>query len=1195
MLKRLELIGFKSFADRTRFDFAPGVTAVVGPNGSGKSNVVDAVRWLLGEQSAKSLRGGEMTDVIFNGSSTRKSLGLAEVTMTFDNSDRLVPMESDEVQVTRRVYRDGQGEYLINGQESRLKDIKELFLGTGAGHGAYSVIEQGRVDALLSASTKDRRQIFEEAAGISRFKAKKVETLRSLERTEQHLVRVGDTLQELEKRLRTLRLQAAKAQRYQQYTARLKELRVTAGLAEYRSLSASLTVEEAVLAELRAELADATAKAEAGEAELRQLDREAGRTEDSLRHQEAKLADARQQIGANEAAVKAERNQASGLDAELLRLGRQRVELGHRAKAVEAEAARVAGELDEVSRQADTERERAESAAAAVADVSARIAELTRQAQADRDRQFELVGRSAKLHSDAEVSQAQADRLRRDLDRKRAEAEQTTVRHDALDRLLADLSRTDADLRQRLADARQALANHLAARDELRHRADGLQLDLESLREDRSALRGRADVLEGLERSLEGFGAGVREVLRRQRAGELSGAVLGLVADLLAAPRDAAPLIDLALGDAAQRFVVRDAQALDEVLTQLGELPGRVGFIPLGERPSMTIAGLGAASLVHCDYPALPEQLLGHTLIVDDLAAARAAARPGFRFVTRSGELLEPDGTVTVGPPLAEAGILSRKSELRHLREQIADLDARIAAVEAEQADLRHRADALDAPIHGREAEIAALTGEAGSLRDQILEQRQVQRQLADTLELLGREAAVAEGELAKADQEWQSAKRQAEEADREAEAVKGRLADTDAALADAERDRDGRVRENTDAQVALSRVNERLAGLRKKRDELDAELRQRRIDAVNLASADRSVRGRLLESQLAALRAGAAAAAAYADKESRERYAAELTARRDSLRADRERLQHDLKQSRDAWKDRHDQAHARELTARDLTNRRDALAQRVRDEYGVELASLAQDEPIPLTRADGATPSTEYSVLSTQYSDPGQEIEELRQKIAKLGSVNLEALDELAEVEKRDAELRAQFDDLTAARVKLQQIIDQINADSRRLFTETLAAVRGHFQELFRKLFGGGMADVILEDESDVLESGIEITARPPGKELTRISLLSGGERALTAVALLLAIFKSRPSPFCLLDEVDAAMDEANTQRLAGLLREFAERSQFIVVTHKKRTMAVADVLYGVTMQESGITKLVAVRFEDWPDEDEPGEARAA
>jgi chromosome segregation protein len=350
----------------------------------------------------------------------------------------------------------------------------------------------------------------------------------------------------------------------------------------------------------------------------------------------------------------------------------------------------------------------------------------------------------------------------------------------------------------------------------------------------------------------------------------------------------------------------------------------------------------------------------------------------------------------------------------------------------------------------------------------------------------------------------------------------------------------------------------------------------------------------------LATLRATAAAAAAYADKEARERQAADLSARRDGLRSARQRLQDELKDSRDAWSAQRDRAHARELAVRDLANRRGAVAQRVRDEYGTDLASLGQetgDRGQETEEMSGAVGSEELvkltpvpgledlSPVSCPLS-PSHEITDLRQKIAKLGSVNLESLDELAAVEKREADLRGQFDDLAASRAKLQQIIDQINADSRALFSETLAAVRQHFQELFRKLFGGGMADVVLEDESDVLESGIEITARPPGKERQRLSLLSGGERALTAVALLLAIFRSKPSPFCLLDEVDAAMDEANTQRLAGLVREFSDRSQFVVITHKKRTMAAADVLHGVTMQESGVSKLVAVRFEDWPDE---------
>jgi len=511
----------------------------VGPNGSGKSNVVDAVRWLLGEQSAKSLRGGEMIDVIFNGSSTRKSLGMAEVTMTFDNARRELALDADEVQVTRRVYRDGQGDYLINGQDARLKDIKELFLGTGAGHGAYSVIEQGRVDALLSASTKDRRQIFEEAAGISRFKAKKTEALRKLAGVEDKLTRVRDILAELDKQLRTLRLQAAKAQKFQQYTTRLKELRVTASLAEYRTLSASLDAEEGVLAGLRAELADVSSRAETEEDGLRKLDWDLSRTEDALRHQDAKLADARQQIATHDAAARSERGQTVNLDAELLRLGKQRVELGHRTRAVETEAERVGTEVEFVGKRAEAEQQRAATTAAIVAEVTTRIADLSHQAATDRNLQMDLVTRASKFHTDAEVTRAQADRLRRELVRKRSDAENLAARHDTLDKLLADLSQTDADLRQRLDEARHDLANHQGARTALRERAESLQPEVEVLRERRSSLHGRLDVLEGLERSLEGFGAGVRAVVHRVQRGELP--VLGLVADLLTAPRDVAP------------------------------------------------------------------------------------------------------------------------------------------------------------------------------------------------------------------------------------------------------------------------------------------------------------------------------------------------------------------------------------------------------------------------------------------------------------------------------------------------------------------------------------------------------------------------------------------------------------------------------------------------------------------------------
>ncbi|MCZ2342376.1 MAG: chromosome segregation protein SMC [Bacteroidales bacterium] len=1189
MLTRLELIGFKSFAEKTRFEFAPGITAVVGPNGSGKSNVVDAVRWILGEQSAKNLRGGEMTDVIFNGSSSRKSLGLAEVTMTFDNTKRHLNTDSDEVEITRRVYRDGEGEYLINGRSSRLKDIKELFLGSGAGHGAYSIIEQGRVDALLSASTKDRRIIFEEAAGISRFKARKIEALRKLEETDRNLSRVRDILQELDKQLRTLRLQAAKAQRYQEYSTRLRELRVGIGTIEYRELSAALTAEESVLATLRAELAGFTAQTETGDTELKRLDWELSRTEDALRHQESRLAEARQLIVGHESIARTERAQITASEQELLRLGRQRAELVARIHAIEKDSAQVAAAAHTATQAAEEAQTLADQAAAAVATVVARIAELTRQLQADRTLQFELVGRSAKHHSDADTLQTQLERLQRELDRKQAEATQARTRHRAIESALAELSRTDADLQERLGTARSRLAEHTTTQAELRQRIEQIQSSLEKLREQRSDYHGRADVLDQLERGLEGFGAGVRAIHERLAAGDrlLTDHLVGLTADLITAPREIAPLVDLVLGDAAQQFITRDAWARDTIADALHDVPGRVGFLPFqAGPPPLPIAEPSLAACVRCDLPGfetLPAQLLGRVL----LAANRDEARrwqslyPDCRIVARTGELLEPDGTIIVGPLQSESGLFSRKSELRELRAHMESIDRNIALAEQEQNRHRRQAEELDEPIQALTAEIAAITGAAGSLRDQILEQRQMQRQLADQMELVQSETRILSGEIDHATAAWQRAQEAATETDRLAAAVQERLRQADGELAQSEVERERTQAENTTAQVTLNRTRDHLAGLRRKQEELNSDLRHRRIDGVNLASTERAARQRLQEATLTILRATAAAAFAYADKEAREQQVTELTALREQFRSTRDTLRAELEQLRGTWKSRHDAAHARELTVRDLRNRRDTVVARIREDFDLDLAALVAQRP-------------EDSPQPVMGENPEQEITDLRRKIEKLGSVNLEALEELHEVEGREKELRTQHDDLTDGQKKLQAIIDQINTDSRRLFSETLTAVRTHFQELFRKLFAGGQADIVLENEADILESGIEITARPPGKELRKISLLSGGEKALTAVALLLAIFRSRPSPFCLLDEVDAAMDEGNTQRLAQLLREFSDRSQFIVITHKKRTMAVADVLYGITMQESGVSKQVAVRFEDWPNEEENLEAAA-
>ena len=514
MLKRLELVGFKSFADNKRFDFAPGVTGVVGPNGSGKSNVVDAVRWLLGEQSAKSLRGGEMADVIFNGSSSRKSLGMAEVTVTLDNTRRLLAIDADEVQISRRVYRDGTGEYLINGEMSRLKDIKEMFLGSGAG-GGNTIIAQGRVDELLQASTKDRREIFDEAAGISRFKAKKNETLRKLTTVELNLTRSKDKLDGLDGQLKTLRLQAAKAQKYKEYSERLRELRVGLGVREYRDLTSALAVEQEALASLKAEVSGATSEAEHLEQRAKELDWAVSRGEEALRHHEGKLADARQQIAGFETAFRHERATAASLETELLKVGRQRAELGFRIRVIESDAARAAAEATTAEEKLSEEQLRADEVSAALASLTAELAELDREQTEGQSRQFEL------------VRQAGASRRQRIRPRLRCSGFRRSTPRSSIPRSserptgrlwltrLDGLSQADADIQARLSAARARVGKLQTDREVLNERISSEQTRLEGLRVRQGDLRGRIDVLEGLERSLEGLGAGVRQVLAR--------------------------------------------------------------------------------------------------------------------------------------------------------------------------------------------------------------------------------------------------------------------------------------------------------------------------------------------------------------------------------------------------------------------------------------------------------------------------------------------------------------------------------------------------------------------------------------------------------------------------------------------------------------------------------------------------------
>lgn len=1224
MLKRLELVGFKSFADKTIFDFSTGLTAIVGPNGSGKSNIVDAVKWVLGEQSAKSLRGGEMADVIFNGSSVRRSLGMAEVTMTFDNSRKLLAVEADEVQITRRVYRDGQGEYLINQQPSRLRDIKDLFLGSGAGHGAYSIIEQGRVDALLQASHKDRRVIFEEAAGISRFKARKIETLRKLEHVEQNLARSKDILAEVDKQLRSVKLQAAKAQRYQEYSGRLRELRIALGLREFGELEQQLQSEEAALTALRGRLERAAEQSTAGEQALHALDDMIAGVESRLHDAESRLADARQLAAAQETTRTFETTALADLDASLDQLRRRRIDLAQRRTASAASADQARVEWLAAAALADVRRRDVANLEARLNEAEQSLVQLRKQIEDDRAEHLERMRQSARLQNDVTALSARLDNLRQRRDGLRVRTNLAAEHLASLESELQNLSQAEADMQRLLDESRIQLGQHEDEREQLRQQADGVQQRLAELRIERSALASRIELLEQLERSREGLGDGVREVLdlvaqskeRPETAENDWGFVLGLVADHLSVPRELAPLIDLALGERAQYFVVRDAAALDQALAARGKpFAGRVGFLPLATPNSPELALVNdpaelphrADVLVGCDHPELahlPMQLLGSTRIVPDLATARSlAALPGgqgLRFVTRDGELLEADGTLTVGLHHADAGILSRKSELRELRRQAIELEHRRAATEQELHDVRQRSEALDRPIYELQQRIAVLVEEARDVDIRVNLQRGKRSDLHDEVELSRREIAALDQEIASLEANAAEARQHAEATEQAALQLQKRAEQAERQAREGEHVRVRREQDCTQARIDLARVEEQLARQRERLTQLEHDVSRAQQEVHELDSDELQLLVRCRDSQLALLQASSVLAECSLIKEAAESEIASLAQSRDRSRAERRTSAEQLQAVLNERQELLNQAHACEMRAIQLRGRRDGISERLREDYQIDLGELFRNADCGLRIAELEDNEQSESAASDKphlQNDPAavqNEIDELKRKLTRLGAVNLEALQELNELEKRSAELDAQHRDLLTSQGHLLEIIGRINQDSKQLFTDSFNSIRTHFQDLFRRLFGGGMADIILEDENDILECGIEINARPPGKELRSISLMSGGERTLTAIALLLAIFRSKPSPFCLLDEVDAALDEANNTRLAAVLREFLALSQFIVVTHKKRTMAVADALYGITMQESGVSKQISVRFEDWPEE-QTQEQRAA
>ena len=1190
MLKALELVGFKSFADKTHFRFPSGITIVVGPNGSGKSNVVDAIKWVLGEQSVKSLRGKEMADVIFNGSGTRRGVNTAEVTLTFENANGLLAIDTPEVHITRRVYRSGEGEYLINRQPCRLRDIRDLLSGTGMGTQAYSVIEQGKVDVLLQSSPRDRRIIFEEAAGISRFKAKKIEATRRLERVDQNLLRLHDIVDEVESRLRSVRMQAKKAKRYKGYTDRLQELRTQVGLVDWCRQTERLTAIETDRDSLANQRDEAVAEAEALEARSLETETRTGDVSEHIRESEARIAANRERIAAGESTIEHERTRGRDLEREIARYRQQLAAMSLRAGDLQQQLSQTGDEVQEASERhrhtarlfAERERE--------LTDLIDRIDQLRGENEQERGaymEQMRLAATSGNEISRLESHVAAASAARQRSQQRMAEVDEQLQ---TLSTELDQLRTRDRQLSDRVDDRKERCATLEIRLNEARKKQAEQETELGQLKQRQSGLAERALLLEELEKRNEGISPGVIHVLKRARE-DTQGPfqqVRGLVADLFQVGVEAAQLIEIALGDKAQHVVVATRDGLLEHLNRgEHEFPGRVGFLWLDDRrqssqeSNVNLDGrpgiLGRADKfvqTEPEYAPLARHLLGKTWIVDKLADALALAESdgdGLDFVTVAGEMLVADGTVIVGPPRNSTGLISRRSELRALKTQLEDLRARISRTESTIGILARQ-------IAEDEKRFSTVSEEHRQAIDTLSQHRHKITAAQERGTQMNRQRSVLDAELTAASTQHQTANSSLTEAREKQTGIQAKLEEMKKRLTTLgeqndrlEADRQTRDRETTNIKVELAKSEERLRNLRARMRQFEESQHERRRAIVESRQQLTQCTGRARQSQWNVLKTESEIAELYLRKETFARQTVTLINQRLQLQEDRAELSTTAQRTRNRARKLDERIHAKELAANEMRHDRNSLADRLREDYGIELAEL-EHEP---------TDEEQHRREEVQ-----QEIDELRRKINNLGNVNLEALEELEQLESRHTTLAGQYKDLADAKASLERIIDKINIDSRRLFTETLQTVKGHFATLFRDLFGGGQADIVLDEDVDILESGIEILARPPGKEPRSISLLSGGEKTLTCVALLLAIFRSRPSPFCVLDEVDAALDEANIDRFTKVLQGFLAWTQFIIVTHSKKTMTCANTIYGVTMQESGVSKQVSVRFEDVSDD---------
>lgn len=1177
ILKALEMQGFKSFPDKTVLEFNKGITAVVGPNGSGKSNISDAVRWVLGEQSTKTLRGSKMEDVIFSGTDVRKAKGFAEVTLRLDNTDRSLNKDSDEVSVTRRYYRSGDSEYLVNGESARLRDVNELFMDTGLGRDGYSIVGQGKIADMVSPKASERRDMLEEAAGISHFRYRRGDAIKRLAQAEENLVRLRDILSELESRVGPLKAQSEKAQKFIVLAGERKNLEIGIWLNTIDKTGEKMRDQEHKI-----EIAEASHKE--AQDELSKIGEMIDKAADGTRDINIKLEEIRNSASGFEEKLSDIDSQIKVAENSILH-NNETIERINRDKAAENETEQ------NIDTAVSAARECIQKAEEQIADATRQMDELSKQEETYRLNSSEFSDRAAALSGEisalsvrladcrvtAETANSSIEEIR---SRISAIDESMGTRKDDYDALLkrkADAEASLKEIQDEIVSVKNAIDGYTLRFENRGKKADSVKLAIDEKQRELHKGQDRVRLLEDLEKNMEGYFGAVKAVMKESGRGALRG-IYGPVSQLITVKDKYSAAIETALGAAVQNIVVDNETDAKRAMGFLKERrAGRATFLPITAIKGRVLSEQGlddqygfvsiASDLVSYDnkYSEIIRWLLGRTAVAEDIDSAIAIAKKysyRFRIVTLDGQVINAGGSMTGGSRVQNAGILSRGNEIERLKGSLASMQKELDGMLSDYKLLSEDASAAKAELEGaegdllrakeenirREGELKLASDKLASVSSGVKELLEEKETLEKRIESVSSGAEAARSQidelketLENKEKELESITGDSKTLQKNREEVASKAAEIRLRIVSLQKD----VEANTDE---ITRLKNRKTGHLDRLSELDGEIRE--IEEKN--------------DELRALteRLSADEKALKANHGDAQNQINELISQRDELE----------KQANDLRLHERAKSEEREHLSGDIA-RLEERKIAMRNEYD-NLTSKLYDE-YQLTRREAAALEIEID----DYSLAAKRLAELKSQIRALGSVNVSAIEEYKEVSERYEFLSGQINDVETSRAELNKMIDDLTGKMAEQFREQFNRINSCFGQTFIELFGGGKAELRLEDERDVLGSDIEIKVQPPGKNVQNINLLSGGEKGLSAIALLFAILKVTPAPFCIFDEVEAALDDVNVSRYAQYVRRMTKNTQFILITHRRGTMEEADVLYGVTMQEKGVSKLLELK----------------